>query len=137
MADHIKSFPIATSVAPTALGPVRLFTTGADYGRVVRATGAEDNNVIGIALSTRATAGIGIPVAVNPGFQFNGYVNSAVTRGDKLKIGPGGVFEAAGAHTPTTAQTEPRYTAVALKTTSGNGATPVPAWLEFRPREVV
>lgn len=127
MAHQIESMEVQTAATPVQYGPVRLYTTGSNYGRVVLATGGEDRDVIGIALAAPQTQGMACPVAISDGYEFQGSVNTTVSVGDKLKAGPGGVFQAADSVTPTTAQDEPRFCARVLKARTDTGVT----WLAF------
>jgi hypothetical protein len=129
--DDIRSYVSHTAArAPTSSVPCRLVVTGSGGYRVTSCTGGEDAVAIGMPLAGRATGGLSVPVALNEGFQFQGYVNTTVALGAKLKLLNGSQFQAAVAQTsgiPT------RYCARAVKARTNAGRT----WLEFVPHGVV
>lgn len=122
MAELIRSYENATSGAMKASGslPVRLYTTGTNHKRVIRATGGEDANIIGFAKAGVVTAGYG--VAVLEDGEFLGKTSTTVAAGDKVKIGAGATYIKA-----LTAGT--RYCAKVLKARTNTGYT----WLKAVP----
>lgn len=131
MSDLILTYELGTSGLPAvAEMPVRLYTTGSVHARVVACTGGEDNDVVGVAKASVATAGRAVPVAVNPGHRFQATVSTTVAAGAKLKINNRSNYVAAAA---ATTGIPSRYTARVLQARANTGL----CWLEFAPREVV
>ena len=129
--DKILTYELGTSGLPARAGyPVRLYTTGSDHARIVGATGAMDNDVVGIAKADVATIGLAVPVAVDRGHRFQATVSTTVAAGAKLKINNRVSYIAAAA---ATTGIPSRYTARVLQGRTNTGL----AWLEFVPQGVV
>lgn len=91
MAGNKKTYVAAVTgaMAPTAGVPCRLYTTGSNPYRVIRATGGEDGKVVGVIDGRQsAPTGVGMPVPLitEQGARFFGNVSTTVTLGAKLKL---------------------------------------------------
>jgi hypothetical protein len=91
MAGNKKTYYAAVTgaMAPSAGLPCRLYTTGSNPFRVIRATGAEDGKVVGIIDARQSVptgVGVAIPLITERGTRFFGNVSTTVSLGQKLKI---------------------------------------------------
>lgn len=101
MAGNRKTYinAVTGQMAPTAGLPVRLYTTGSNPYRVIRATGGEDAKVVGVLDALRSVptgVGVAIPVITERGQRFWGSVNTTVALGARLKLTNTKKFSAVG-----------------------------------------
>ena len=90
-AGRFASYVCGTNGAafvPSANLPVRFYITGgtSPVGAIVRCTGGQENQAIGIAQRGVLTTGLSVAVADYDGHPFVGLVNTTVAQGDKLRL---------------------------------------------------